>query len=57
MNDELSNDKKKFILPLTTDLQNHKEKVFYNARVFLLSPKSKDLKNFIVQKLGHFLKA
>ena len=34
MNDELSDDiKKKFILPLTSELQNHKEKVFHNAPV------------------------
>ena len=34
MNDELSDDiKKKFMLPLTTELQDHKEKVFHNAPV------------------------
>ena len=34
MNDELSDDiKKKFILPLTIELQDHKEKVFHNALV------------------------
>ena len=34
MNDKLSYDiKKKFILPLTIELQDHKEKVFQNAPV------------------------
>ena len=32
---ELSDDiKKKFILPLTTELPDHKEKVFHNTPVF-----------------------
>ena len=35
MNDELPDDmRKKFMLPLTTELQDHKEKVFHNAPVF-----------------------
>ena len=34
MNDELSDGiKKKFMLPLTIELQDHKEKVFHNAPV------------------------
>ena len=34
MNDELSDDiKKKFMLPLTIELQDHKENVFHNAPV------------------------
>ena len=34
MNDELSDDiEKKFMLPLTIELQDHKEKVFHNAPV------------------------
>ena len=36
MNDGLYDDiKKKFMLPLTTELQNHKEKVFHNASASL----------------------
>ena len=36
MNDELSDYfKKMFMLPLTIELQDHKEKVFYNAPVSL----------------------
>ena len=35
MNDGLSDDiKKKFMLPLTIELQDHKVKVFRNATVF-----------------------
>ena len=35
MNDELSDDiKKKFMLPLTIELQDHKEEVLHNAPVF-----------------------
>ena len=34
MDDELSDDiKKKFVLPLSIELQDHKEKVFHNASV------------------------
>ena len=34
MNDELLDDmKKKFILPLTIELQDHKDKVFHNSPV------------------------
>ena len=36
MNDELSYDiKKKFMKPMTTELQDHKEKVLHNAQVSL----------------------
>ena len=35
ISDELSDDiKKKFILPLTIELQDHKEKVFYNTPLY-----------------------
>ena len=38
MNDELSDDvKEKFMLPLTIELQDHKEKLFYNAPVSPIS--------------------
>ena len=33
MNDELSDDIKKFILPLSIELEGHKEKVFRNTPV------------------------
>ena len=34
MNDQLSNDiKKKFMLPMTIEIQDHKEKVFHNDPV------------------------
>ena len=37
MNDDLSDDiKKKFMLPLTIELQDHEEKVFHNTPVPLL---------------------
>ena len=42
MNDELSDDiNKKFMFPLTIELQDHKEKVFYNEKVSPI-PKTTD---------------
>ena len=49
MNDELSdNIKKKFMLPLTIELQEHKEKVFHNA------PVSPTNRNFLVLTVRKF---
>ena len=50
MNDELSDDiKKKFMLPLTIELQDHKEKVFHNASV---SPTNGDFLFFTARKFS-----